>query len=656
MTTDHSTIVIDADGYTTLEAFVAYAGDGAAPGVLRLIPQPAAPDGAAPVEARLDAAERRGRLTLPVDPRTSYVLRCEDLDPAFAYLTGGEDLIERGIRVVTPDTRADGHRPTAHFEPAQHWMNDPNGLCRFQGRYHMFYQFNPYGWQWDNMHWGHAVSRDLVHWTDLPVALLPQDELTRDPSLSGGAYSGSAVAVDDGGRIVPGDEASAIRIFLTRHREIRGDRDTVIETQTTAVSRDGLTFSPETTVITRPTDDMGLDFRDPKIDDTLLAGTASAGAPTIVVATNLPSAQAPAAGAPGSAPRPTGDFWHGEEAFDAPDAQSAQDSRSGDPTRTPALALFRATSDDLDEASWRYVGPLLWETGLGETSTYECPDAFSLDGAAVAVGSMMKLHDATGRFQPIRWYVGAVDMASGAPRLDVRDTGWCDFGSAYYAVQSFRDRHTAADGAPVDRRIAIGWLCDWFGVRIERETHANGAMSLPRELHVRDGRLVSRPVAEVYDLLVGDALGTIGAGDDTGNDVAVAAPCGAYYADVRPAAGSRFSATLAHGPRTRADGTTVEASLRLTCDGAAVHLTTTGLPTDGFDFTSATERIERVEVFYDHGIAEVFVNDGEDAGAILFDCNCTGDGSGSPDPAATFAVEGLDGTAEVRELRPMHAA
>ena len=639
MTTDFSTVVINADGYTAFEAFAAHTGDPARPSVLRLTP--ADPD-AEPLEARLDAADRRGRLTLPIDPRGRYAIHCEGLELGIAYLTGGEGLIDRGVRIVTPDTRGGAHRPTAHFEPSQHWMNDPNGLCRFQGRYHMFYQFNPYGWDWDSMHWGHATSRDLVHWTDLPVVLLPQPDLTRDASLSGGAYSGSAATVDERGAIVPGDEATAIRIFLTRHWERRGDASSVVETQTTAESMDGLTFGPETTVIRRPVEDMGLDFRDPKIDDTVLDGTVFDGTPTIVVATNLPSSQAPAIGEPGSAPRPEGTYWYGDGPF------AAAGEQRPDLTRTPALALFR-TEGALGDASWRYVGPLLFETGLPETSTYECPDAFSLDGSVVAVGSMMKLHDSTGRFQPIRWYTGTVADAAGRPRLDVRNAGWCDFGSSYYAVQSFRDRHVAADGTPVDRRIAIGWLCDWFGVRIKRADRANGAMSLPRELHVVDGRLVSRPVDEVYDLLVGDRIA--GAHSESGmasGTIAFTAPHGSYYMDIRPEAGSRFSSTLVSGRRTQPDGGVAEASLRLYCDGAGVHLTSSGLPTDGFDYVSATDEIRRVEVFYDHGVVEVFVNDGEDAGAILFDC----DEADEPGFTVRASIVGLTGDAEVRELRP----
>src|SRR5215210_1625603 len=76
-------------------------------------------------------------------------------------------------------------RPQFHYTPAKNWMNDPNGLVYYKGEYHLFYQYNPFGSQWGHMSWGHAVSRDLVHWRERPVAIPEQGD--------GMVCSGSAV-------------------------------------------------------------------------------------------------------------------------------------------------------------------------------------------------------------------------------------------------------------------------------------------------------------------------------------------------------------------------------------------------------------------------------------------------------------------------------
>lgn len=67
------------------------------------------------------------------------------------------------------------YRPQFHFSPKRNWVNDPCGMVYLDGEYHLMYQYNPYGSQWGNMSWGHAVSKDLIHWEELPVALFPDN-------------------------------------------------------------------------------------------------------------------------------------------------------------------------------------------------------------------------------------------------------------------------------------------------------------------------------------------------------------------------------------------------------------------------------------------------------------------------------------------------
>ncbi len=84
---------------------------------------------------------------------------------------------------------ADPHRPAYHFLPEANWLNDPNGLIQWKGLYHLFYQYNPNGPFHGTIHWGHAVSEDLVNWEHLPIALAP----TPDSPDQDGCYSGCAV-------------------------------------------------------------------------------------------------------------------------------------------------------------------------------------------------------------------------------------------------------------------------------------------------------------------------------------------------------------------------------------------------------------------------------------------------------------------------------
>ena len=105
------------------------------------------------------------------------------------------------------------YRPQFHFSPEKNWMNDPNGLVWYGGEYHLFYQYNPNGLEWGFMHWGHAVSKDLVHWEHLPIAISP-DEDSKDKSHAT-AFSGSAIVDENNTAGLQQGSEKTLLIFYT---------------------------------------------------------------------------------------------------------------------------------------------------------------------------------------------------------------------------------------------------------------------------------------------------------------------------------------------------------------------------------------------------------------------------------------------------------
>ena len=153
-------------------------------------------------------------------------------------------------RPGSPST--DAYRPAYHFTPARNWINDPNGLVYLDAEYHLFYQYNPFGDRWGHMSWGHAISRDLVHWQELPVAI-PEDQ---DYMI----FSGSIV-VDERNTSGFGKDGGAplVAVYTGYQRSAAK-----IQNQQLAYSNDkGRTW---TKYAGNPVLDLGLtEFRDPKV-------------------------------------------------------------------------------------------------------------------------------------------------------------------------------------------------------------------------------------------------------------------------------------------------------------------------------------------------------------------------------------------------------
>lgn len=137
--------------------------------------------------AHIDVSRYHGRtLTLDCPPDATLTFRESD-------------------SMELPELYREAFRPMVHFSTKNGWINDPNGLIYLDGEYHLFYQYNPAGIDWTNMHWGHAVSRDLLHWEERDIALFPDE--------NGQRFSGCAIA-DERGLLTDGRTAAAV-IYYT---------------------------------------------------------------------------------------------------------------------------------------------------------------------------------------------------------------------------------------------------------------------------------------------------------------------------------------------------------------------------------------------------------------------------------------------------------
>jgi fructan beta-fructosidase len=158
----------------------------------------------------------------------------------------------------TDKTYHDPYRPQVHFTPKEHWMNDPNGMVYFNGTYHLFFQYYPGGTTWGPMHWGHTVSKDMVHWKELPVALYP-DSL-------GYIFSGSAV-VDSNNTSGFGKDGKIPLVAIFTSHDPKGEKagTNTFQNESIAYSLDnGTTWTKYSgnPVLKNP----GIrDFRDPKV-------------------------------------------------------------------------------------------------------------------------------------------------------------------------------------------------------------------------------------------------------------------------------------------------------------------------------------------------------------------------------------------------------
>lgn len=214
-----------------------------------------------------------------------------------------------------------------------------------------------------------------------------------------------------------------------------------------------------------------------------------------------------------------------------------------------------------------------------------------LDGKVVLTGAWMFYSDEQRRFQPTYYYIGHEHDG----KFETEKKELYDFAGNFYAVQSF-----VHEG----RQIAIGWVADFYNEHLWEKNGAHGSMALPRELHVKDGILYQHPIEEVGKLR-GKCYLSIGGQNITLRHL----NRNAYYAKIVFQQNTDFEILL---------GQKEDARITLVREGAEVRLVTQGVKSHYVNCMTQVENLEKLEIYVDHRLVEVFLNDGEKAGAKLF--------------------------------------
>jgi beta-fructofuranosidase len=349
------------------------------------------------------------------------------IDVSFAYHYRRDTVAEEGVTFLDfsetgvtewpmakwPELYARESRPALRYSPFGGWMNDPNGLCRVDDRYHLFYQFHPNGTDWGPMHWGHAVSRDLYHWVHYPVFLEPQHNLAA-LEATGGAFSGSAFS----------DGSGEVSFYYTERLPAYDLFEGYKEVQRRAVpSADMLEPVANRLVLSEGAPGTKHDSRDPKV-------------------------------------------WFDAEAHLYRMVLGA--SIEGD----PAILLHSST----DGLSWSFTSVLYRAPAhfrQGGARCAECPDFFEVDDHWVLIAGFVGYAEAeTRRHNLIYAITGSFADGVFTPYSDALQE--LDFGTDFYAMQSFRDG---------GRQLALAWLFNWEFRKPPGSTYS-GEMSLPRVLGV----------------------------------------------------------------------------------------------------------------------------------------------------------------------------